>query len=402
MAGYEMDDVTIVGGGPAGCFLGENLAKKGFEVTILEEHPEIGQPMCCAGILGTERLKEIGLNSEDWCLTKLRGGIFHSPSGDSVELTRDQIEAHVIDRAKFDRSLAEKAVRAGAKIKLRSRCKEISRHDAGVSLKVKTPGGIENLKSQIAVGADGTNSLVARNCGLLKNFSPKACAQAEIAGKIETHKANVYLGNDLSRSFFGWVVPSGEVYRVGIGDKKGNPLRKLIKLIERANLLPQNPGKKIVRFTTGLIPEPSGRKIYGDRVILVGDAAGHVKPLTGGGLYLGLSCTKIASKIATKALEDEPSEENLEEYENAVQEKFGQEFRLGNRARKMLEKMSDDDLSEFLELMTLPKIRELILEHAAFDRHSDLFKALIKEGPSLIEAVGARNLMKYVNWFTDI
>ncbi|KXA94088.1 hypothetical protein AKJ65_05440 [candidate division MSBL1 archaeon SCGC-AAA259E19] len=397
-----MDDITIVGGGPAGCFLGENLAEKGFEVTILEEDPEIGQPMCCAGIVGTERLKEIGLNSENWCLTKLRKGVFHSPSGDLIELTRDQTEAHVIDRAKFDRSLAEKAVRAGAKIRLGSKCQRISRQENGVSLKVKTPGGTENFESRMAVGADGTNSLVARNFGLLENFSPTVCAQAEIAGEIENHDANVYLGNDLSRTFFGWVVPAGGVYRVGVGDKKANPFRRLIKLMGRASLLPKKPGKKIVNFSTGLIPERKGRKISGDRVMLVGDAAGHVKPLTGGGLYLGLSCAKIAGEIATKALEDEPSEENLEGYEDAVHEKFGQEFRLGNQARKMLEEMSDDDLSEFLDLLNLPEIRELVLEHAAFDRHSELFKALIREGPSLIRRVGARNLMKYMNWFVDI
>lgn len=397
-----MYDVTIVGGGPAGCFLGENLAKKGFEVAILEEHPEIGQPMCCAGILGTERLNEVGLDSEHWSLTELRGGVFHSPSGNSIELTRDQTEAYVIDRAKFDRSLAKKAVRAGAKIMLRSRCKKITRKNNGVSLEVKTPEGTKNLESRMVAGTDGTNSLVARNCGLLKNFSPKVCAQAEIAGEVKTHDANVYLGNDLSRSFFGWIVPAGEVYRVGIGDKKGDPLRKLSKLIDKSTLLPPDSRKKIVRLTTGLIPEAGGRKIYGDRVILVGDAAGHVKPLTGGGLYLGLSCAKIAGEVATDALGDEPSGENLEKYEDAVQEKFGGEFRFGNRASKMLEEMSDDDLSEFLDLLTLPKIRELVLEHAAFDRHSALFKALIRKGPALIRTIGVRNLMKYVNWFAEI
>lgn len=394
-----MDDVIIVGGGPSGCFLGEKLAGKGFEVTILEEHPEIGRPMCCAGILGAEGLKEVGLDPEDWSLSELRTGVFHPPSGDPVRLTLGRTEAFVIDRAKFDRDLAERATRAGAEIKLNSRCTKISRHEEGVSLKVEGRGKEEPPEGRIVVGADGTNSLVARNCGLMKDFSPLICAQAEIAGEGEDHDANVYFGNDLSQDFFAWTVPAGKVRRVGLGDSGGNVVKKLLGFMENEPSLPQNARKKIVQLTTGSIPSPDGREIYGERVLLVGDAAGQVKPLTGGGLYLGLSSAKIASDVITKALEKEPSEKNLQEYENIVDEKFGQEFELGIRARRIFRKMSDDDLSKFLELLTVPQVRDLILENADFDHHSNLFKAFIKEGPSLLKSVGTRKLTKYLRWF---
>ncbi|KXB07175.1 hypothetical protein AKJ54_00585 [candidate division MSBL1 archaeon SCGC-AAA382K21] len=394
-----MYDVTIIGGGPSGCLLGKNLAKKGFEVAILEEDPEIGQPMCCAGIVGAEGLKEINLDPESWSLRELRGGTFHCPTGETVKLSRGRTEAHVIDRAKFDRDLAEKAVRAGAELKLKNRVRGISRNEKGVTLLVKKRGGSEEVKSRMIVGADGPNSLVARTLDLMKNFSPTIAAQAEVVKKSESRNAHVYLGNDLSKNFFGWAVPTGDIYRVGLGDKNGNVVRKLINFLEDEPSLPEDSRKKIVRLTTGLIPTPGSRKIYGERVILVGDAAGHVKPLTGGGLYLGLSIVEIASEILTKALEGEPTEENLREYRKAVSEKYGKEFKMGARVRRILQKASDDDITEFLKLLTVPEIRDIILKNADFDNHSKLFRELMKNGPSLISAIGTRKLMKYLGWF---
>lgn len=394
-----MYDVTIIGGGPSGCFLGKKLAKKGFEVAILEEDPEIGQPMCCAGILGAEGLKEINLDPKSWSLRELRGGTFHCPTGETVKLSRDRTEAHVIDRAKFDRDLAERAVRAGAELKLKNRVKKISRNENGVTLGVKKRGGFKEVKSRMIVGADGPNSLVARTCELMENFSPTIGAQAEVVKKSEGHDAHVYLGNDLSKNFFGWAVPTGNVYRVGLGDKKGNVIGKLLNFIKKEPSLPKNSRKKMVRLTSGLIPTPGSRKIYGERVILIGDAAGHVKPLTGGGLYLGLSIVEIASEVVEKALEDEPTEESLKEYRKAVSEKYGKEFKMGAKARRILQKASDDDLTEFLKMLTVPEIKDIVLKNADFDRHSKLFKELMKNGPSLIPAIGTRKLMKYLGWF---
>lgn len=394
-----MHDVIVVGAGPSGCFLGGKLASKGLDVKILEEHAEIGRPMCCAGILGKEGMKEVGLDPEEWSLNELRGGVFHFPSGDSVRLTRNRTEAFIIDRAKFDQDLAEGALREGAEIELNTRCTGVSSDETGVSLRAKKGGKEKQFESRMVVGADGTNSLVARNFGLIEDFSPTICAQAEIVGFGEDHEAHVYLSNDLSRDFFAWIVSTGEAYRVGLGDRRGNVVKKLLKFIKNKTVLPPNAKNKIVQLTTGLIPNPGAQKIHGDRVLLVGDAAGHVKPLTGGGLYLGLSNAEIAADIIVEALEDEPSEKNLQKYEREVNKKFGREFELGSRARRILQKMSDEDLSEFLNLLKKPKIRDLILENADFDHHSTLFKALMEEGPRLIQSIGPQKLMKYSKWF---
>ncbi len=394
-----MEDVVVVGGGPSGSYIGGKLAQKGYKVKVLEEHSEIGRPMCCAGILGSEEIKELGLDPREWALNSLKGGKFHFPSNRSVFLSRDRIEAYVIDRAKFDQDLSRKAIESGAELKLGCRCNAISVRDDHVELKVEGENGTSYIKSRIVVGADGTNSTVARNCGLISRFSPLICAQAEVVGGPKNELVNVYLDNELSRSFFGYVVPAGNFYRVGLCDKEGNIRGKLLDFLKKISFFPDNPGRKVVSLTTDLIPEPNSRKIYGERVLLVGDAAGHVKPMTGGGLYIGISCAKIASEVLEKALESVPSEKTLEMYGDLVKKKFGKEFELGLKARSLMERMNNEDLSDLSELLEIQEVQKFISENFDFDRHSDFFEALIKKGPKLVNSIGIGKTFKFLRWF---
>ncbi len=398
----KMKDVTVVGGGPVGCHVGKRLADRGYDVTILEEDPEIGNPMCCAGILGAKALKEdVGMDPADWQLNVLEAGKFHGPGDNSLGLSRNRTEAYVIDRPKFDRDIAESALRSGADIMLNSRCRGVSRHAEGVTVRIASGTGSRKLESRMVIGADGPNSFVARSFDMLGNPSPIVCAQAEVVSEAEEHVTHVYLRNDLSDDFFGWVTPAGEVYRVGLGDTSGNVVERLLDFIGNNGVLPENSTERVVRLTTGTIPEPGSRDIFDERVLLVGDAAGQVKPLTGGGLYFGLSCAELASSVAVKALEDEPTEEELAEYRNLVDEKIGSELKYGKKIRRLYRRMSDEDISEFLDFMAGPEVKKLVLENAEFDRHSELLKALIKKGPSLLKSMGTRNALKYLSWLVD-
>lgn len=396
-----MKDAVIVGGGPAGCFLGKALSEKGYEVTILEEHSEIGQPMCCAGILGAKGLKGVGMDPKNWSLNELRRGVFHSPSGDSITLSRNQVEAYAIDRSRFDRDLAEGAARAGSDIELNAKCVDVAPADDEVSLEIEKRGKREQIKSRVVVGADGPSSIVARKFGLVEEFAPTVGAQAEIFKEKESDAAHVYFENELSRNYFAWIVPAGNVYRVGLIDKKKNVRKRLLRFIDDNPSLPQNSRRKMLTLTAGLIPKPGFRKIYGDRVVLVGDAAAHIKPLTGGGLYMGLSGSKIASEVLDSALSREPTEENLKKYGERVEEKFGREFELGNRFQEIFRDMSDEDISDLLELLEDPKFRNVVLENGEFDYHSRLVKSIIEEGPSIVQSLGPRKLARYLKMLAD-
>jgi flavin-dependent dehydrogenase len=93
-----VSDVVIVGGGPAGLYAGRQLARAGHDVTLLEEHAHIGQPVHCTGVLAREAFEEFGLGS-DCVLNNLNTVRFYSPSGDSIEFSTETVEAVVIDRA---------------------------------------------------------------------------------------------------------------------------------------------------------------------------------------------------------------------------------------------------------------------------------------------------------------
>jgi geranylgeranyl reductase family protein len=374
------------------------LAERGIEVAIVEEHPEIGHPTCCAGIVGAAGLRELGIKPGKWVLNQLTGARFYPPSGEPIALSRGRVEALVIDRAQFDRELAIGAARAGATFLMNTRCVGFGRNG---SVKLRGPRGKTELKPRLVIGANGAGSLVAQEAGLLKTAKYLRCAQVETIADIDANTAELYFGRGLAPGFFAWVVPAGEVCRVGLGVSEGILLKRLQNFIKKHPIASEKiRSARILHLSTGLIPQPLTREIYADNLMLVGDAAGHVKPLTGGGIYLGLSCARFAAEVAVRSLEaNDTSAKTLREYERLVQKKFGAEFKLGMRGRKLLEKLSDEELSSILKLLDNPEIKALVLEHADFDHHARLMGALVKKGPSLLKAIGMRKFLKYLRYF---
>jgi len=396
MVADMMFDVVIVGGGPVGCFTGELLSKKGFDVAIVEEHAEVGNPVHCTGILGLGGLKELKIRPGKWALNKLRDASIYAPSGEKITLTRNTVEALTIDRATFDRERASAAAKAGATFMLKTRCIGLSLGKK-TSVNVKKIGGKEELKTRLIIGADGPTSFVAREAGLLKAAKYTRCVQVEAEAEVADDSVEMYFGNKIAPGFFAWIVPAGEMCRIGLGTTEGAP-----KLFEFMKNHPVASKKikinQLTHIAAGLSPQPLTRKIYSDRILLVGDAGGQVKPLTGGGIYLGLLCAKLAAETASRALENGIDEKVLRGYERAVIQKFGKEFELGLRARKLLQKLSDKELDVLLKLLATPELRSLILQEANFNHHAPLLKSLIKRSPSLIRVIGIRKFGKYLRY----
>ncbi len=394
-------DVVIVGGGPAGCFVGGSLAKRGFDVVVVEEHGEVGNPACCAGIVGVGGFEELGIKPGSWVLGKLRRAVIYPPSNEPIELTREKVEAFVINRAEFDRVLAREAASAGATLLLKNRCVDVKiGRDSIVKIRGTHTG---EINARLVIGADGPSSIVARKAGLLKSERYLKCAQVEVIAEARADAAEVYLGRSFAPGFFGWLVQAGDVCRVGLGTTEGNPLQMLRFFLEKHLVISKKVEKvRTLEICTGLIPEPFSRKPYTNRVLLVGDAAAHVKPLTGGGIYIGLSCAKFAAEVATRGLEAEPDEKTLRIYDQMVKEKFGREFELGVRARRVFEMMSDEDLNTTLGILKKDSVKKLVLENFDFDHHGSLIRALAAELPGLLQELGVKRVMKYVRGLLSV
>jgi len=390
-------DVAIVGAGPVGCFVGKILADRGLDVVIVEEHGEVGNPACCTGIVGVKGLEELGIKPGSWVLGKLRGAVIYTPSNEPIELTRGMVEAFIIDRAEFDRSLVKNAAKAGVTFLLKQRCVDLI-FDDGPVIKL---GGMQKseLNARIVIGADGPVSLVARKAGFIKSCKYIRCVQVETIAEARDDIAEVYFGKTFAPGFFGWLVKAGDVCRVGLGATEGNPNRMLQYFLTNHPVVSRKIRGRILNICSGLVPEPLSRDICANDILLVGDAAGHVKPLTGGGIYTGLSCAKLAAQAIVNTLESGVARK-LKGYESAVRKKFGREFELGIRARKLFCQMSDEDLNLLLGLLRRDDVKEIVLKNFDFDHHGRTIRALMFKAPELLGSTGLKRVLKYARFLT--
>jgi digeranylgeranylglycerophospholipid reductase len=189
----------------------------------------------------------------------------------------------------------------------------------------------------------------------------------------------VYFG-DMAPGFFAWLVPTAPgMGRVGLLARRdaGLHLKKWLQLLA---------GKGKIAGTDfqpnyAAIPLKPPARTYGERMIAVGDAAGQVKPVSGGGIYYGLIGAEIAAGILCRALtEDDLSAKSLSRYERAWRKKLGGEIRTGYRARQLFERMSDQQIDRLFKLIKAGGIDEALLKapNVSFDWHGRTIRALLK------------------------
>jgi flavin-dependent dehydrogenase len=245
--------------------------------------------------------------------------------------------------------------------------------DNGVSLEFGMQGnGIKYLQARavvIAAGAASAGLAVALGLGKVGDFAMGAQAEVEIMGVDEVE---VYFGGEITPGFFAWLVPiSSQKALVGLLSRR-KPEVYLRRLLAR--LLAQ--GKIVstkVEMTRGGIPLQALARTYGERLLVVGSAAGQVKPTTGGGIYYGLLCADIAANHLNRALKsDNLSAENLSSYQREWRKRLGVELRIGYWARKLYERLSDRQIDQVFDIIESNGIDEALLkaEDLSFDWHS--------------------------------
>ncbi|MEM1874041.1 MAG: NAD(P)/FAD-dependent oxidoreductase [Candidatus Hadarchaeales archaeon] len=380
-------DVLIVGAGPCGSFLAKILSEKGLEVVVVEEHPQIGHPSCCAGIVGIRGMRALGIKKEDWVLGELKSAQFFSSSGLSSKIGRGGKEAWVIDRAAFDRWLAEEALNAGAEFYLSTRCIGI---DCSTS-KVKLSGVFSGFaKPSIIIGSDGFSSIVRKSLGL--DFGEFTfCAQIETKGEIEEGTAEIYLGQRFSPGFFAWGVRAGDVCRIGLGTTSGNPVRYL------RNLIAKHPGiagrvkqKVVVSAGVKAIPRTFLSSPARDNFLLVGDAAGQVKQITGGGIFLGMFCANIAALSILRAFEEEKPKKASKFYIQMFRKELLSELEVSKLASRFLFNLSDKKIDTLVSLLEDQMFIGIVKSAFDFEFHSSLIKALIPVFPEILGKLKVR------------
>lgn len=361
----------VVGAGPAGSYLAYRLAKLGHQVIVFEQRPKMGDGVCCTGIVGKECFDRFPI-ANNAILTQASSAKFFSPSGKSLSLRKETVQAYVIDRAAFDGAVACRAQEEGADYLLSARVDDIVLADRCVRAEVEHGGRMTDFYARVVVISSGFGGSLPKRLGLGKIGDFVLGAQAEVAAK-GVDEVEVYLGQSIAPGFFAWLVPTssgkalvGLLTRRSPGSYLKNHLSRLF--IEGKIASPE------AEFTYGRIPLKPLPKTYGERLVVVGDAAGHVKPTTGGGIYYGLLCADMAADTIHEALcAGDLSAKRLASYEQCWKRTLARELQIGYLARRIYEKLSDGQIEHIFDVVHSNNIHEELLQSPdfAFDWHGD-------------------------------
>jgi geranylgeranyl reductase family protein len=376
-------DVAVAGAGPAGSRTARNLARAGLRVRLLEEHRRVGVPSHCSGLISPRTLKEAEI-SDDAVIHRITGAFVHTANGAEVALGGEKTRAVGIDRVRWDETLAEQAQHAGADL-VRARLTNVARENGHVRIHTQTDGRDSSFTARVVVGADGAHSRVARSLGMAG--PTERVFNLGIEGKLKVPRedfVHVFVGSDLAPGWFGWIIPTGDNgVRVGIGSQNGvKPIECYRRL---TSLFPTLfKGIEPCRLYGGTIPLDFAPKTFDDNAILVGDAAGQVKPFSGGGIYTGLVAARHASAAITRAFErDDTSAEGLALYERSWKREIGRELLRSLRVRHFGLALSDAEVERVVGALQAPGLQSLASRHGDIDYPSRVLLRLARSLPAL-------------------
>jgi digeranylgeranylglycerophospholipid reductase len=353
--------VIVVGAGVAGCQAAYEASKNDAKVVLLEEHPQVGVPSHCSGVVSLNGLSLLGLEPNPiFTQRMIQGAIFHPPKGDPVEVRTKNPVAVIINRMRFDQYLAKRTVAAGVILHTKTRVSKFERYpDRGVGLSVQDGPG---FKGGIIIDASGAGSRLPEQAGLRtpdwSHLLPGL--QYELTEtQPQGDMVELFFGNHRAPGFFAWSIPTGDhSARVGLACRRGN-VKKLLDDLVRD----QWPKSVLDATKSGsvLVSGPVD-KCWAENFLVVGDAAGQVKQTTGGGIVIGGYSGMLAGKAAADSVKS-PQDQRwkiLMHYDQEWRNKFASDLKRMGIAHKLFAGLSDETLNRLFEAVRdyLPEIQE--------------------------------------------
>ena len=390
----EETDILVIGAGPAGLIAAREAATRRADVVVLEEHEEIGKPCHCAGLLSLKGLERLGAPADGaYVQNKVRGARFFSPSGLTFTIEKNEPVACVIDRSIFDRFLAQKTAEAGARISLNEQTKSIERGEKETEIQSEN----KKFHAKMVIDAEGASSRILKDAGLkpINYDSLVSGIQCDLENVgVDPEYVELHFGNKTAPKFFAWVIPLSEnKARVGLGCKGESPKERLDEFVRRRFGIEKNLGREDIRSGLIITGGPVDRT-FSDRFLVVGDAAGQVKPTTGGGVILGGICASIAGRIAAEAVErGNFSSSFLSQYEDLWRNELGKDFRSMLLARKVVNRLSDKAVDKLFNAVVEENLQGIFSAEGDIDFQSTVILKMLKKKeilgvlPSFLRAI---------------
>ena len=378
-------DVLVVGAGPAGSMTARTVAEQGVDVIFIEEHETPGTPVFCGEGLSIGGIRNGGLEPvEPFVCQQITTARVVAPNGKTVDLHAIDWTGYTLDRREFDKALAGNAVKAGAKLMVKvSATGVIKEGDQVVGVKAIKDGEEVEFRAKVVIGADGHWSIIRRSSGLANYFDDwVTCAQYKLSGlDLEDSTINEFwMGAKYAPGGYAWVFPkSKSVANVGIGvrDRHTKPAIEYLK-----DFIANDPRfrKAKIELKNGGICPVSGTldEIVMDGLMLTGDAAGQLIPMTGAGIHCSIESGKIAGRVAVEAIkESNVSAERLSAYRVEFDTYWGNRIIEAGKVLNMLDKFSDEDLNVLAEVIS----HEDIMHMANGLNVASVMAGLVKKSP---------------------
>jgi len=355
-------DVVVVGAGPAGSMTAKWAAKGGARVLMVEKRQEIGSPVRCGEGISRSWLDSVGITLDAKSVARqVKGAKIVAPNGSSFYLSEKMAGNEVgivLERVFFDKLLARDAVKAGADLMLKtSAVKLLKTGDKVTGVTIKSWGETKDIKCGCVVGADGYESQVGRWAGINTSLAPRdiqSCFQYRLTNiNHEADYCEFVLGSKAPGGYI-WIFPKNEdTANVGIGmqlTKLKDPAdvkKYLDKYIQNDPRLKKGRPLELVSGAVSICAPID--KTTGSGILLVGDAARQIDPITGGGISNSCKAAKVAGEVLARATREKDfSERSLQRYEKGWRDLIENHLYRNWMAKEKLVTLTDDTFNKII------------------------------------------------------
>ncbi len=374
-------DVIIVGAGPAGSIAARTAAEMGVSVLMLEKDRDVGYPVRCGEAISKAGVEEFIQPDPRWIAASISKFSFNAPDGTEVVLEFGEA-GYVLERRIFDYELARTAAEAGADILTRAYVSGLLFIDNKVSgVKFQFNGEEKQVKAKVVIAADGVESRVGRWAELKTHIDFR-----EMESAVQITAANIpvnddtlyfYFGKDFAPNGYFWIFPKGDgKANIGLGVSGLIGKKKSAQSFLNDFMKKYYPEAPVLTTIAGGVPcSITLSKISAPGILLAGDAARQVNPLSGGGIASGMIGGSIAGRIAAEAVKTK-NPDHILIYDKEWAKRLGKRHEIFDRIKNGIYNFSDDKFNSIAHSFNRVPLHKRTLRK--------LFTAALVNNPSLI------------------